>query len=293
MSDDGPRLVRPIPRRPFDISLTIATPPDAPSTPNPELECPDPNLLDSSRAVANGDADTPSVRRTRSVLNLTTSTLFGIYSPTSYGTEREETPSPWGTGAATPRDRESSAASPPPPARRPSRRGSNTTRALPTPLPEAIFNTAVRSVLLFLIGMGYGVLVTHLHNDQKLAPFQVEGLIKPRYDWSYLIFWGAAGVGLGSLLPWVDTLSEDLALETQPGSENEGQSSVEGEDATSASPADWNRVVRSIGAFVGIAFAIVSPHTPRSSWRAPLTISFPSSANYPGLPPSRFPSRWP
>lgn len=107
--------------------------------------------------------------------------------------------------------------------------------------------------------MGYGSLVTHLHNDQRLAPFQVEGIIKPSYNWSYLVFWGVAGVGLGSLLPWVDTMWEDTTTEQY--SEKERHGSVVEDDADSDDSgfaSDWNPVVRSIGAFVGIAFAIVS-----------------------------------
>jgi hypothetical protein len=109
--------------------------------------------------------------------------------------------------------------------------------------------------------MGYGVLVTHLHNDQQLAPFQVEGIMKPSYNWSYLVFWGVAGVGLGSLLPWVDTMWEETASNPELTFEKERLSMIEDEDtgaSTSGLGADWNPVVRSIGAFVGIAFAIVS-----------------------------------
>jgi hypothetical protein len=131
------------------------------------------------------------------------------------------------------------------------------------PLPSSIFNIAWRSILLFCFGLGYGLLVTHLHNDQRLAPFQVEGIIKPSYNWKYLVFWGVAGVGLGSLLPWVDTVWEDATpasgfvgtskkgLESSP-ADNEAAASL-----VSGLAADWNPVVRSIGAFVGIAFAIV------------------------------------
>jgi hypothetical protein len=112
--------------------------------------------------------------------------------------------------------------------------------------------------------MGYGVLVTHLHNDRQLAPFQVEGIMKPSYNWSYLVFWGMAGVGLGSLLPWVDTIWEDTSSNPELASEKERLSTIEDENtgnSTSGLGADWNPVVRSIGAFVGIAFAIVSSHT--------------------------------
>jgi len=118
--------------------------------------------------------------------------------------------------------------------------------------------------LLFGLGLGYGLLVRHLHDDRQLAPFQVEGIIKPRNDVGYLLFWGIAGVALGSLLPWVDTLFAVPELDT-PVFEKRGQrgsspgSEDEGESANGIWGADWTPVVRSIGAFVGIAYAIVRP----------------------------------
>lgn len=85
------------------------------------------------------------------------------------------------------------------------------------------------------------------------------------------MFWGVAGVGLGSLLPWVDILWEDtLGTEdgfgryqtSKEGARLRGRSTDEDEGPPSrigsGMGADWNPVVRSIGAFVGIAFAIVS-----------------------------------
>lgn len=99
--------------------------------------------------------------------------------------------------------------------------------------------------------MLYGLLVRHLHDDQQLAPFQVEGIIKPSNDWRYLVFWGVAGVALGSLLPWVDTLWEDSI-------DGEGNQKTQTKvDKDVGFGADWTPVVRSFGAFVGIAFAIV------------------------------------
>jgi hypothetical protein len=111
--------------------------------------------------------------------------------------------------------------------------------------------------------MGYGTLVTHLHNDQQLAPFQVEGIIKPSYNWRYLVFWGVCGVALGSLLPWVDMLWEDSGSDIHSPLSLEKDANGTAEDDVAARSdsglaADWNPVVRSIGAFVGIAFAIVS-----------------------------------
>jgi hypothetical protein len=113
-----------------------------------------------------------------------------------------------------------------------------------------------RIILLFGMGMGYGLLVRHLHDERQLAPFQVEGIIKPRNDWRYLAFWGIAGVALGSLLPWVDGFFEgeeedgDIVEDREAKKEDEMGYGILG--------SDWTPVVRSVGAFVGIAFAIVS-----------------------------------
>lgn len=92
-----------------------------------------------------------------------------------------------------------------------------------------------------------------------------------RDSWAYLIYWGIAGVGLGSLLPWVDVLWEETLGTaagvgmTKPmnGSPVSSGSNSEKDERLSSRTgsgmgADWNPVVRSIGAFVGIAFAIVS-----------------------------------
>ena len=104
------------------------------------------------------------------------------------------------------------------------------------------------------MGMGYGLLVRHLYDDRQLAPFQVEGIIKPRDDVGYLLFWGIAGVALGSLLPWVDTLFAVPELDT-PVFEKKQEEEEESEGGIWG--ADWTPVVRSVGAFVGIAYAIV------------------------------------
>jgi hypothetical protein len=127
----------------------------------------------------------------------------------------------------------------------------------------------MRVILLGGLGMLYGVLVRHLHHERKLAPFQVESIIKPGDDWRYLLFWGVAGVALGSLLPWIDTLCADKNGEASSG-EKEGSPEVtaeEGLESTGIFGADWTPVVRSVGAFVGIAFAIV-----RSSFVSPCSL---------------------
>ena len=128
--------------------------------------------------------------------------------------------------------------------------------------------------------------------------------------------WGAVGVLLGRLLPWVDILWEEVLGDdksvfaskatavdsriTNPGSEeDEGPASRPGSDLG----ADWNPVVRSIGAFIGIAFAIVSNHIPIYTKavdfpltlikaQTPMAIHIPGLFNFsPGQPGSMVPSR--
>jgi hypothetical protein len=237
----SPKILRPKPRRPFENSSTST--PQQPSSP----------LLSPSHPD-----ETPS--RTHSILNLTSSTLLGIYSSTGYETDRDfEQPStPWGTGAETPRT---------PPLSAPVRRMSAAPPLHRPSTVSVVLALGLRGILLFGIGLGYGVLVRHLHDERQLAPFQVEGIIKPRNDIGYLLFWGIAGVALGSLLPWVDTLFAVPDLDT-PVFEKRGQkSSSSGSEDEGGSDAgiwgaDWTPVVRSVGAFVGIAYAIVRLSTP-------------------------------
>lgn len=81
--------------------------------------------------------------------------------------------------------------------------------------------------------------------------------------------WGGVGVLLGGLLPWIDVLWEEVlgrdvevfASKTQDSRTadvSEDQGPRPASRSGSGLGADWNPVVRSIGAFIGIAFAIVS-----------------------------------
>lgn len=195
-------------------------------------------------------------RRSGSALSLTSSTLFGIY--LHAGDESGRTPI--GTGAQTPRlfpgeDRLSS----------------------PAILPKLVSpkvhvseqsrpSLFLRFPLLFFCGMAYGAIITHLHDDQRLAPVKVDHI--DRYSWRYLIIWGTAGVILGGLLPWMDLLWGDSAEDTQARQpETPKLCAIEGGEVgerpnSTYGSANWNQTVRGIGAFVGIAFAIVSTSPP-------------------------------
>ena len=123
--------------------------------------------------------------------------------------------------------------------------------------------------------MAYGVIISHLHDSQQVAPVQVQGI--ERWSWGYLLGWGSVGVVLGGLLPWVDVFWEDVLgndIEVFPSNDTEEDATGKEEDERaphserSGLGADWNPVVRSIGAFVGIAFAIR-----RLPWQSTLQVS--------------------
>ncbi|KAL8953674.1 MAG: hypothetical protein Q9222_000511 [Ikaeria aurantiellina] len=264
-------LLRPTPRRHFEITPSSTAPP-TPRTPSQE-----------ARNAGDPDPEANGLKlsdRTRSILNLTSSTLFGIYAPSD--SPRDGTSTPWGTGVETPGCRPSVDDNRPPVIgaydrpqmhRRPSQ-PHVTMRNYYLPL-------LLRTILLFLFGVAYGSIVTQLHDNQSIAPVKVEGI--NRNTWRYLAFWGVAGVLLGRLLPWIDAFWERtlgveensathlVAVEDPKAHDNDdvdedvGGSSVKPESVLGA---DWNPAVRSIGAFVGIAFAIR-----KLPWQSTLQVS--------------------
>lgn len=236
---DSP-LPQPTPRRYFDLNSTESSPLT-------------PRRFDSS-ILESDPGEEP--RRSGSALNLTSSTLSGIYS--NAGDESGRTP--FGTGTQTPRlfpgdDRLTSSAtfSNPVSPKVQNPRHNVSEQSRPPPF--------LRFPLLFVCGMAYGAVLTHLHDDQRLAPVKVDHI--DRYSWRYLILWGTAGVILGGLLPWIDLLWEVPVENTQARQPQTPTSSpIEGgeEDespSSSSGSANWNQTVRGIGAFVGIAYAIV------------------------------------
>lgn len=268
MSDDGPPLLRPVPRRPFELNLDVPPRHDDRS-PSPTSQHESDTLMASSQHSGFGpvtSSESAPLSRTQSVKNLTGSTLSGIFSPWSLNKDkfgRDELDSPWGTGAQTPVRRpnlddatfevmkrrsalgrkRSSVAEP-----------YTTLPATPKSAVELAGMFAARIVLLFLLGMGYGVLVTRLHDGQKWRALSVDGIINTGHNWTILGFWGASGVLLGALLPWFDGVWEKAFGDGDAGAGGARDESVDGEDNRST---DWTLMVRGIGAFVGIVFAIV------------------------------------
>lgn len=252
MDQQSPPILRPIPRRPFGLNLTSPTPPSGdsnPSTPAP-AEAPTPQLLNPRVS------DSGTVSRSQSSLNLTSSALFGIFSPLSPNRDpfRDEPDDAYG---AEDDDDDT-------PVRRPdlddetyellrerSRALSDRLRAGEAPPSHArvAWSLGTRMGLLFLLGMGYGALVTRLRGGHSL-PFAEGAEREEGLGAGYLAAWGMSGVGLGALLPWFDGVWE---VAFGGGGVSLREEKAEGSKAGT----DWSHVVRSIGAFVGIVFALV------------------------------------
>lgn len=315
MSESQPqgRVLRPRARKPFELSPPSAES-SAPGTPNNEVQNPDflttDGILNANKDKENdkendNDKDKDGLlpsNRTHSELNLTGSTLLGIYGPTAaFGSRGDSGATPWGTGAQTPSDgRKYSSnggliagstaaqsqfqsqghgqgAQAPPQSpiqsmnseRRRKQRQQHGFKKFVLPL-------IGRCVLLFAFGVAYGTIIMHLHGNPRVRGMmpvwaQMDSLMNSE-SWEYLVFWGVAGVALGNLLPWFDVLwvdfmggsgdydndGDDKGGDNAPGSGLLSSSSPSSSRWAGALAADWNPVVRSVGAFIGIAFAIVS-----------------------------------
>ena len=260
--DSTTTIIHPTPRRPFELS-PISTESSTPATPTRQPS-------ESTRTEPDSVVE-HATRHTRSILNLTSSTLFGIYSP-GYDSNREEPSTPGVTGTQTPVRQIADDKNPPVIGayeRLQTRKSHSHQHQRHSSLWGYVLPLALRTVLLFSFGVAYGVIVSHLHDSRQVAPVQIEGV--ERWSWAYLMGWGGVGVLLGGLLPWVDVLWEEVLGGTRDvfasraiPNDTASLSGVDDEDERPSSRsgsglgADWNPVVRSIGAFIGIAFAIVS-----------------------------------
>jgi hypothetical protein len=214
------------------------------------------------------DRDLPP--RNKSLLNLTSSTLSGIYDEAGDSTAGDQSmaETPWGTGAETPKHiamgsqawetgkgSADGGISLNNQARKGVAKGHIVARKRSHPAKQprqGIWKYIVivgKLAALYVFGVMYGVIVSHLHETRQLAAVHVEGVDHESH--AYLATWGLFGVALGSLLPYVD-----LVWDAQRGENQTGEKETE----TSDSPISEqiNDVVRSVAAFVGIAFAIVS-----------------------------------
>lgn len=283
MSENSTPLIYPKPRRPYDISTVSAN-----ASP---LSTPSLNRSTSSFRLEPDSLEKPSNNRNRSILNLTSSTLFGIYtrsatdSVSGFESNRDLPSTPWGNGSQTPARVSIDDNRPPVIGAylRPGLQRSQSSFHPPVSLWAKLVPLVSRTVLLFCFGVAHGVIVSHLHDHQQLAPVQLEGVeLSSR---RYLIGWGVVGVILGGLLPWVDMLWEEVlgtdkeVFSSKPKIEESRPEDLSPDaDPRPASSsgtwlgADWNPVVRGIGAFIGIAFAVVSSQLPPSTTMIRLTM---------------------
>ena len=112
---------------------------------------------------------------------------------------------------------------------------------------------ALQTALLFGFGVGYGYLVNQLHEKSKITPVPLD--VVDRTSAYYHISWGLFGVLLGNGLPLLDAFwvnDDEDSIKPRPRTPDPSD--------TGLNPL-WYSAVRSIGAFVGIAFAVVS-HPP-------------------------------
>ena len=159
---------------------------------------------------------------------------------------------------------------------RPSARGTNAAKTRPKLQRRGfrgyVIPLVIQTILLFGFGVGYGSLVTHLHQTRRITPIPL--LDVERTSLYYHLCWGFLGIVLGNALPLVDSLWEKSispAVSTnqtpQISRRATGTSSSTERDSPASSSLDsgtgplWYSTVRSMGAFVGIAFAVVSYST--------------------------------
>ncbi|KAI0998252.1 hypothetical protein K3495_g9941 [Podosphaera aphanis] len=214
-----PNLICPKPRRPIPLDPSQGTP-----TP---LVSPSPQI------------DTPS--RTHSFLNLTSSTLRGIFSPRRYDFEQDNLLNSMGTSVQASQTTHPSSSS------------FSMTKSKNLQPPTA---WSLRIAFLFGAGMSYGFLIKHLHDEPHLSTPQVKDLLQ-RDDWVISTFWGLLSMLVGCLLPHLDYLfSSNERISTGQSRDSHPLTKENLKANTGILAQDWTPVIRSIGAFVGIACAI-------------------------------------
>lgn len=266
-SPRGPPLLRPIPVRPFNINLKEPAPSSDESLPHTPLTGSSLNLdwlnfklLDPRNRVRSESST--SISRAQSVMNLTSSTLMGIYEPTTYDNDKytpgTELDTPWGAGAETPArilSVDEPTCSTQIGRAYPARRRSST-QTPPISTTASLFYSGLRALLLSGLGVLYGIGVATVRGSRPAEAFRMEHMVNAsNYGWGYMAFWGASGLSLGCLLPWVDGFWENSFGDSSSGEaiETEGDATKNLRRQT-----DWALAVRGMGIFVGIAYAIVS-----------------------------------
>nr|POE63421.1 insulin-induced gene 2 protein [Quercus suber] len=251
--DDGGPMLKSSSRRPFELP---SEPPSAPETPLSESKEFPPLQIAASTGTDGGS--TPA--RNRSIMNLTSSTLSGIYQPAGYGADTDGQATPWGTGAQTPIDSRHASfdftrsnipdmMTQKGPNGVTRRRKSTVNRARPRKgLKGYYLPILARDLALFSLGTLYGMLITRLHDRSAIVPVKVAAV--DRSGWPYLAFWGLVAVVVGETLPWIDTFWAPLEVD------DDGETPESNRRRHRSIVDSWNDVVRPIGAFIGVAFAI-------------------------------------
>jgi len=238
MSAFDSSVIRPTPRRPYDV------PSDEPTSSHPASGLSTPT-------------DSYS-KKSRSFVNLTSSTLAGIYTNSFDDPQTPTQLSRTSSSLNIPESNEQNGPIQPLLRTRNEKAAAALQRAhrksYRKPAKEYLSLLLFRVFSLFALGVVYGVIVTHLHEHSSMdSSTSWTEINLDRYDLGFLAFWGIAGVGLGSLLPWLDG-KDGLGLDNERKEKRVAQ--------------DWSAVVRSIGAFVGIAFAIR-----KLPWQSTLQVS--------------------
>lgn len=261
-SPDGPVLVRPVPVRPFNINLKEPTSHGDESLPHTpqmgsslNLDWLNFKLLDPRNRVRSESST--SISRAQSVMNLTSSTLMGIYEDNDKYTPNNEPNTPWGAGSETPAGAlslDETAYLAEKGRTYPTRRRSSAhqpAHIMPLSTTASIFYSGLRALLLSGLGVIYGIGVATVKGGHSTA-FLVEHMIDTsNYGWGYMTFWGASGLVLGCLLPWVDGVWDRSSVNDGVVIDTEGDASK-----NMRRKPDWALAVRGIGIFIGIAYAI-------------------------------------